>query len=85
MARATNDVREINLMFNPADSLTVEKVKHLDTEGAAELYKEGAFFSRPYGPWAKFAFGEEQTIMALQRVKQIFDPKGVMNPGKLCY
>ena len=85
LAQGANCHVEFNLMFNPADSSKVERVKRLDAEGAAELYKEGAFFSRPYGPWAKFAFGEEQTIRALQRVKQIFDPKGVMNPGKLCY
>lgn len=85
LAQGANCHVEFNLMFNPADSSTIEKVKRLETEGAAELYKAGAFFSRPYGPWAKFAFGEEQTIKALQRVKQIFDPKGVLNPGKLCY
>jgi FAD/FMN-containing dehydrogenase len=72
-------------MFDPADKSAAEKVSRLESEGAHELYKSGAFFSRPYGPWAKFAFGEEQTIKALKHVKQIFDPNGIMNPGKLCY
>ena len=85
LAQGANCHVEFNLMFDPADPRAVEKVKKLYSEGALELFKAGAFFSRPYGPWAKFAFGEEQTVRALQRVKQIFDPKGVLNPGKLCY
>lgn len=85
LAQGANCHVEFNLMFDPADKSAAEKVSRLESEGAHELYKSGAFFSRPYGPWAKFAFGEEQTIKALKHVKQIFDPNGIMNPGKLCY
>lgn len=85
LAQGANCHVEFNLMFDPANATAMKKAESLYSEGAHELYRTGAFFSRPYGPWAKFAFGEDQTIRALQRVKQIFDPNGVLNPGKLCY
>lgn len=61
---------------------------------AAEIEKElvktladrGGFFSRPYGNWAEDAFKRNETIVPqLQKVKNIFDPAGIMSPGKLCY
>lgn len=85
LSQGANCHVEFNLMFDTSDATASLTVKRLNGEGAHELYQQGAFYSRPYGQWAKFAFGEEQTIKALQRVKQIFDPNGVMNPGKLCY
>jgi FAD/FMN-containing dehydrogenase len=47
---------------------------------------QGAYFSRPYGIWADMAFNRDaQTTLVLKKVKKIFDPKAVMNPGKLCF
>ena len=46
----------------------------------------GAFFSRPYGDWAAMAYGQATTTTILHRkVKNIFDPGNVLNPGKLCF
>jgi len=33
------------------------------------------------GPWVKQQYGEE-VYELFRRVKQIFDPKGIFNPGK---
>jgi FAD/FMN-containing dehydrogenase len=50
------------------------------------LAEEGAFFSRPYGPWSDFAYNRDaQTTTNLRKIKNIFDPKNIMNPGKLCF
>ena len=86
MAQGTNCHIEFNLMLDPRNTGLAEKVSHIDSEGCEALAHMGAFFSRPYGPWAKFAFGHDaQTVVALRKVKEVFDPNGIMNPGKLCF
>ena len=86
MAQGTNCHIEFNLMVDPRNTGLEEKVSHIDSEGCEALAHMGAFFSRPYGAWAKFAFGQDaQTVIALRKVKSIFDPNGIMNPGKLCF
>jgi len=56
------------------------------SEGAYDLANMGAFFSRPYGPWAKIAYSRAAETNILQRkVKKIFDPNNVLNPGRLCF
>jgi FAD/FMN-containing dehydrogenase len=86
MAQGTNCHVEFDLMFDPGNKDEAQNVSRINSEGSEALADMGAFFSRPYGPWAKFAFGRDvQTVIALRKVKSIFDPNGVMNPGKLCF
>jgi FAD/FMN-containing dehydrogenase len=50
------------------------------------LLDEGAFFSRPYGESARGIINRDAaTAAALRKIKTIFDPKNIMNPGKLCF
>lgn len=47
--------------------------------------EKGAYFSRPYGVWKDIAYGRDPHIVPyLRQVKAMFDPKGVLNPGKFC-
>jgi FAD/FMN-containing dehydrogenase len=47
---------------------------------------QGAFFSRPYGPLAQRVYRENHPeVQALKKVKAIFDPQYIFNPGKLCF
>jgi len=77
---------EFDLLYDPTDSTQTERARSLVTEGAYDLANMGAFFSRPYGPWAKVAYSRAAETNILQRkVKKIFDPNNVLNPGRLCF
>jgi glycolate oxidase len=61
-------------------------MKDLSDDLAANLMAAGAYFSRPYGSWAQPVYNRDAAARdALRKVKAIFDPAGVMNPGKLCF
>ncbi len=50
-----------------------------------ELLAAGAVFERPYGRLKELVYTEPVATDAMKRLKQIFDPDQVLNPGKLCY
>jgi len=75
---------EFNLYHDPLKQTELDKTKWLVNEGSRALAKQGGFFSRPYGAWADFAFtGAAETVAMQKKIKQIFDPKSILNPGKL--
>jgi FAD/FMN-containing dehydrogenase len=77
---------EFNLPYNPDDRKEVAGMQALFKFASQELLKQGAFFSRPYGIWADMAFGRDpQMTNTVKKIKGIFDPKGILNPGKLCF
>ena len=77
---------EFSLPFDGDDPGTRARAASLVADGGAALIAAGAYFSRPYGPWAQPVYDRDPVSRdALRRVKRIFDPNGVMNPGKLCF
>ena len=56
-------------------------------KGQRKLLDEGAYFSRPYGVItdAVFEKSSRMTVTAMKRVKAIFDPNNILNPGTLCF
>jgi hypothetical protein len=77
---------EFNLPFDPAKPREVTKVQELLAKASEVLVNQGAFFSRPYGIWADLAYSRDaQNTAVLRKIKGIFDPNNVMNPGKLCF
>ncbi|MEW6663665.1 MAG: FAD-binding oxidoreductase [Thermodesulfobacteriota bacterium] len=77
---------EFDLYYDPEDAAALESAKWFTAEGAAILANMGGFFSRPYGPWSKIAYNHAGvTAQVLKKLKNIFDPKAVLNPGNLCF
>jgi hypothetical protein len=77
---------EFNAPFDPADFVETGRMKQIYRQGSEEMLKHGAYYSRPYGIWSSLAFGRDaQTTIALRRIKGIFDPNNILNPGKLCF
>ncbi len=75
---------EFNLYYNPSEG--TEAVKRLLDAGSRKLADMGGFFSRPYPAWKETAYRNAAGTIAVQRkIKEIFDPKGILNPGKLCF
>ena len=84
--QGTNCHCEFHLPYNPKNALEADRVKALDREASQIFANMGGFFSRPYGAWAGIAYGRDPaSVNALRKVKDIFDPNGIMNPGKLCF
>ncbi len=77
---------EFNLFYDPGNSSELERVKDLSTSAVKSLMGNGAFFSRPYGENAGMIFNRDAaTVAVLNKLKEIFDPNNVMNPGKVCF
>ena len=77
---------EFSLPYDPGNQQEIDKVQRLFAKGSELLVQQGAFFSRPYGDWADMVYARDaQTTIALRKIKSIFDPNNVMNPGKLCF
>ncbi len=77
---------EFNLFYDPDNPGEVDRVKELSSAATKALMAQGAFFSRPYGVNAGMIINRDAASVAvLSRVKKIFDPNNIMNPGKLCF
>jgi FAD/FMN-containing dehydrogenase len=55
-------------------------------DGSKQVARMGGFFSRPYPLWKETAYLRSPATVTMQRkIKEIFDPKAILNPGKLCF
>jgi hypothetical protein len=77
---------EFSLFYNPENSSEVNRVKELSNSAVKALIAKSAFFSRPYGETARMILNRDAaTISVLTKLKKIFDPNNIMNPGKVCF
>jgi FAD/FMN-containing dehydrogenase len=77
---------EFNLFYDPGNSSELNRVKALSAAATRSLMAKGAFFSRPYGESAGMILNRDAaTVAVLHKLKNMFDPNHVMNPGKVCF
>jgi len=84
IAQGTGVHCEFNLFYDPANSAEANRVKNLSAAATKNLLAAGAFFSRPYGESAGMVINRDAaSATVLGKLKKIFDPNNVMNPGKV--
>jgi FAD/FMN-containing dehydrogenase len=77
---------EFNLFYDPQQPADVERMRELSQAATRALMAKGAFFSRPYGENARLILNRDTpTTLVLKKLKNIFDPAHIMNPGKICW
>jgi FAD/FMN-containing dehydrogenase len=77
---------EFTFFYNGKDAAAKARIAALYKDAARTLMNEGALFTRPYGELAPMVYERAAGyVLALRRVKKIFDPNNIMNPGNLCF
>lgn len=77
---------EFSFFYDPDEEAEKTFVAEIYREAALMMMNEGAFFTRPYGDLAPILYDRAASYtMALKRLKKVFDPKNIMNPGNLCF
>jgi FAD/FMN-containing dehydrogenase len=77
---------EFTLPFDRDNPGEVTRIRQVFARASEEFLKQGAFYSRPYGVWANMAYKQDvPSTVVLKKIKGIFDPNNLMNPGKLCF
>jgi len=77
---------ELCLNYDPTNPARREAVARAMEDTVQDLLKAGAFFSRPYYPWARLVYERQAAYReTLQKIKSVFDPNNVFNPGKICF
>jgi FAD/FMN-containing dehydrogenase len=77
---------EFTFFYDGADAAAKARIAALYKDAARNLMNAGALFTRPYGELAPMVYERAASyVMGLKRVKKIFDPNNIMNPGNLCF
>jgi len=77
---------EFSFFYDPDEEAEKVFVAEIYREAAVAMMNEGAYFTRPYGDLAPIIYDRAASYtMTLKRLKAVFDPKNIMNPGNLCF
>jgi len=77
---------EFDLHCDLSNRSELEAVREVWLKSGEALMNTGAYFSRPYGPWAEMIYRRSGSYTRkLKEIKNEIDPNNIMNPGKLCF
>lgn len=77
---------EFSFFYDPGNEAETAAVRALFNDIARVLLNEGAIFTRPYGDLAPIVYERAAAYArTLKRLKKVFDPNNIMNPGNLCF
>jgi hypothetical protein len=77
---------EYDLHCTPHPSEERKSVETLWHTLSLKLLEHGALYDRPYGAWAEMTYKKAKNYhKKLKQLKDEFDPRGIMNPGKLYF
>jgi len=77
---------EFTFFYDENNAAAKARIAALYKDAARALIAEGALFTRPYGDLAPMVYERAASyVIGLRRVKKIFDPNNIMNPGNLCF
>ncbi|HSW40477.1 MAG TPA: FAD-binding oxidoreductase [Acidobacteriota bacterium] len=77
---------EFTFFYDGGSAAEKARIAALYKDAARALMNEGALFTRPYGDLAPMVYERAAGyVTGLRRVKKIFDPNNIMNPGTLCF
>ena len=86
VAQGTSCHCEFDLYYNQGNQQEIDITRKVIVEAADKMEAVGAFFSRPYPEWSDIAYRSSLDTAEMQKkVKGIFDPNFILNPGQLCF
>ena len=86
LERARISFLQYGIPCDPNDASEVERVHKIFLEASELVIQMGGLFTTPYGPWAEMVYSRTGTYTkTLRIIKSTFDPRNILNPGKLCF
>jgi FAD/FMN-containing dehydrogenase len=77
---------QLHLFYDPSVEQGAKQIADLDPVLNRHLLLSGALFNTPHGSQAGLTYDHAAMVTeTLKKVKRIFDPLGIMNPGHLCF
>jgi len=84
--RARAGFLQFGLHYHPENKAEAIRAKDLHRQASETVANMGGFFTTPYGQWADLVFSHTAGYTnTLKIVKDAYDPKHILNPGKLCF
>ena len=72
------------LPYDPQDERETARTQRLFGAASERFSQMGAYYFRPYGIWSRLQLNRDaQSYKTLLELRKIFDPNGIMNPGKM--